>query len=71
MRQRVTYYMTGSPTSSVKPAASAERDIAISRASEATVHSRRLVMDQGDRTADLPVLERAEPARARGRIGLD
>ena len=40
MRQRVTYCIAGSPTSSVKRAAKAERDIASSPASDATVHGR-------------------------------
>ena len=40
IRQRVTYCIAGSPTSSVKRAAKAERDIASSSASAATVQSR-------------------------------
>jgi hypothetical protein len=40
MRQRVTYCITGSPTSSVKRAAKAERDIGSSSASAATVQAR-------------------------------
>ena len=40
MRQRATYCITGSPTSSVNRAAKAERDIASSRASMATVQGR-------------------------------
>ena len=40
MRQRVTYCITGSPTSSVNRAANAERDIASSSARAATVQAR-------------------------------
>jgi hypothetical protein len=40
MRKRATYCMTGSPTSAVKRAAKADRDIAAPEASDATVHGR-------------------------------
>ena len=47
------------------------RDGELSRERSNRPLPRRLAVDQGDRAADVPVLERAEPASARGRVGLD
>jgi hypothetical protein len=63
--------MGGSPTSSVKRAAKADRDIATSVARLATVQARRLAVDQRDSAPELPIPERAEPSRLRGGILLD
>ena len=53
-------------------AAKAERDSASSLASDGDRPGPRgVAMDQRERTADLPVLERAEPAGSRRRRGLD
>ena len=72
MRQRVTYCMTGSPTSSVKRAARAEREMASSRASEATVHSRagsRWIREIA-RPMCLSWSAPSQPARAAGSVSI-
>jgi hypothetical protein len=72
MRKRATYCMTDSPTSSVKRAAKADRDIAASDASDATgPGARGLPVDERQCPADLVVRKRSEPPGLRFRVFLD
>jgi hypothetical protein len=71
VRPRLSHFDGGGAGARWRARRDAERDIRISRASEATVQGVGSGVDECHRTPDLAVAQRAEPARSCGGVGFD